>query len=104
MGCKKYTQSGYFLSAEVMIHIYKGEKIMYGPKVYAELSSVARDFLAREVKIERPKFIPPYEYLSAGANLAPVIEKPSEIHKFLSFAATDKKVSEEFGKNIDILG
>ena len=75
-----------------------------GPQTYAKLSSVAKEFLEREIKIERPKFIPPYEYLGAGANLAPVVEKPSEIHRFLGFAASDKNVSEEFGKAIDILG
>ena len=40
---------------------------MNGPKVYAKLSSVAEQFLNREHNIQKPKFIPKYEYLSSGA-------------------------------------
>jgi len=75
------------------------------PKTYPKLSSVAQEFLAREYKIERPKFVPPYEYLGTGANLLEKSEAPeSNIHTFLSQTALAKNVAEEFGKVIDVLG
>lgn len=71
---------------------------MIGPKVYAELSSVAKDFLAREYKVESPKVAPPYEYLSAGANLtARVSDEVADIHRYLSPSALKKDVFDEFG-------
>lgn len=76
-----------------------------GPQTYAKLSSVAKEFLAREYKVERPKFVPPYEYLGAGANLLEKSIAPeSNIHTFLSQTALTKNVAEEFSKAIDILG
>ena len=84
---------------------------MIGPKVYAELSSVAKDFLTREYRVERPKVVPTYEYLGAGANLtAKALEEVSDIHKYLSPSALKKDVVEEFGnaesfaKALDIVG
>lgn len=77
---------------------------MNGPKVYAELSSVAKDFLAKEYRAERPKFVPPYEYLGAGANLSKMTEAVEpDIHKFLSQSAPAKVVAKEFGNIIDTL-
>ena len=84
---------------------------MYGPKIYAELSSVAKDFLAREIKIQKAKVIPPYEYLGAGANIsAKSSDEVDDIHKYLSPCALKKDVINEFGdadsfgKIIDIVG
>ncbi|MBO6180491.1 hypothetical protein J6O86_02245 [bacterium] len=84
---------------------------MIGPKVYAELSSVAKEFLARESKVEKQKFVPPYQYLGAGANLtAKVPDEVADIHKYLSPSALKKDVVEEFGnvesfaKALDIVG
>ncbi len=78
--------------------------MLYGPQEYAKLSSAAKEFLAREYRVERPKFVPPYEYLGAGANLTQIPAVETGIHNFLSQSALTKNVAEEFGKVIDILG
>ncbi len=85
---------------------------MNGPKVYARLSSVAKDFLAKEYKVDRPKFILPYEYLGTGANLTAKAseEEIADIHRYLSPSALKKDVVEEFGnadsfgKSLDLVG
>jgi hypothetical protein len=77
---------------------------MNGPKVYAKLSSVAEQFLNREHNIQKPKFIPKYEYLSSGANLPIQKAEEDSIHKFLGASAITKNIEEEFGNALDIVG
>ena len=67
--------------------------------------------MATEYKVERPKVVPPYEYLSAGANLtARVSDEVADIHRYLSPSALKKDVFDEFGdvdsfgKSLDLVG
>ena len=77
---------------------------MTGQKIYAPLSSLAKQFLKSEQTMAKPIINKKYEYIGAGTNLPSVkTVNDSKIHEYLSPYDISEHVSKEFGKNIDII-